>query len=79
MKTNQALLLTADQAHWIIGRDNSAAAIAKVPEARAALPKLNRMRSWKETAFDPMSNALSNDIDIRNHDHSVTHLQHPIE
>jgi hypothetical protein len=54
-----------------------------VPEARAALPKLNRMRSWKETAFDPMSNALSNalsnDIDIRNHDHSVTHLQHPIE
>jgi hypothetical protein len=77
MKARQAPVLAADQAHWVVGRDNSAAAIAKVPEARTALPQLDRVRSRKETAFDPMSNALSNNI--RTHYDTVTHLRPPIE
>jgi hypothetical protein len=70
MKPRQAPVLTAKQTHWVVGRDNCAAAIAHVPEARTAPPQFDRVRSWKETAFDPMSNELPDDI--RNHDGSVT-------
>src|SRR4030095_3774476 len=54
MKTHQAPVLPAEQAHWLIGRDGGAAAIAYVVEARTALPQLNRVLPREVTASDPI-------------------------
>jgi hypothetical protein len=77
VKPRQAPVLAAQQTHWVIGRDSRAAAIAHVPEARTALPQLNRARSRKQTAFDPISYALSHDIG--NHHGSGNTSAGPIE
>ena len=77
VKPRQAPVLAAQQAYWVIGRDSRAAAIAHVPEARTAPPQLNRARSWKQTAFDPISDELSHDIG--NHHGSVNTSARPIE
>src|SRR5262249_54080195 len=66
MKTIQPPVRTTKKAHWLIGRDRRIAAIALVPEARTAPPELNRVRSWKQAASDPMSNEFTSDT--RNHD-----------
>src|SRR5215831_13333012 len=72
MKAIQTPVLAAKQAHGLVGRNRCAAAITLAPEVRSALPHLNRVLSWKQTAFDPMSNEVPN---IRNHDGSVTRPQ----
>jgi hypothetical protein len=77
MKSRQAPVLAAKKTHWVVGRDCCAAAIAHVPEARTAPPQLDRVRSGKQTAFDPMSNEFPNDI--RNHDGSVSTSAIPIK
>jgi len=73
MKTIQPPVRTTKKAHWLIGRDRRIAAIALVPEARTAPPELNRVRSWKQAASEPMSNEFTSDI--WNHDDSITYLQ----
>jgi hypothetical protein len=77
MKPRQAPVLTAQQRHGGAGRDRCAAAIAHVSEARTAPPQLNRARSRKQTAFDPISYALSHDIG--NHHGSGNTSARPIE
>src|SRR5262245_64548478 len=77
MKPYQVPVLTAQQAHWVIGRDSRTAAIAHMPEACTAPPQLNRVRSWKQTAFNPMSYELSHDV--RNHNGSANTSARPIE
>src|SRR5262249_8486316 len=76
MKTIQTPVLTAQKAHGVIHRDSGVATVTPLAEA-CTLPKLNRVRSWKQTVFDPMSNEFPNDI--RNHDGSVSTSPIPIK
>src|SRR5262245_26811370 len=73
MKTHQSPVLTAEQSHWLIGRDGGAAAIAYLPEARTALPQLNRVPPREATASDPLSYEFFDGI--RNHYKNVAYLQ----
>ena len=76
MKSRQAPVLIAKKTHWVVGRDRCAAAVAHVPEARAAPPQLDRVRSWEQTEFDPMSNEFPKRH--QNHNGSVTYLRYPL-
>jgi hypothetical protein len=76
VKPRQVPVLSTQQAHWVIGRDSRAAAIAHVPEARTAPPQLDRACSWKQTAFNPISYALSHESGTMTA--PITHLRDPL-
>jgi len=74
VKADHSPIIRAKQAHLVCSRDWVAASVAGLPEADS-VPQFNRAITWKAAIFNPVSNALPNDL--WNHTSSGFHIGVP--